>query len=83
MKNHQQTNQPAGPVIVDAEWMMIHCDTFVSERERIQQKEKAFVIDRDLHGATGHLPNENASAKGVRGNHHQAGDAWPNEYLNL
>jgi hypothetical protein len=34
--------------IADGEWIMIHCDTFISDRDRVLLKEHAFMIDRDL-----------------------------------
>jgi len=46
--NDNQNNKNPLPLIADGEWMMIHCDTFITDRERILLKEKAFMIDRDL-----------------------------------
>lgn len=43
--------------ITDGDWMLIHCDTFLSDRDRILIKEQAFLMDRDLHGIAPHLPN--------------------------
>ena len=45
-----EVNQPQNPElsIADGEWIMIHCDTFVSDRDRVLLKEHAFMIDRDL-----------------------------------
>jgi|GEM_PF-4380644 len=47
-------NQPL--VVVDAEWMQIHADTFISQRDRILEQQRAFKIDRD-YKFTAHLPN--------------------------
>ncbi len=45
-----ELNQPGnqGTAIPDGEWIMIHCDTFISDRDRILLKEHAFMVDRDL-----------------------------------
>ena len=48
MNNFNHLEQDRLPAIADGEWMMIHSDTFVTERERILLKESAFMIDRDL-----------------------------------
>ncbi len=43
--------------IDDAEWLFIHSDTFISDRERILRSQTAFKIDRDLGTVAAHLPN--------------------------
>ena len=48
MNSFNHLEQDRLPAIADGEWMMIHSDTFVTERERILLKESAFMIDRDL-----------------------------------
>ena len=46
--NDTNQNIKTLPPVADGEWMMIHCDTFITDRERILLKERAFMIDRDL-----------------------------------
>lgn len=48
MSNFTQFKQETVVAVADGEWMMIHADTFIPERERILLKESAFMIDRDL-----------------------------------
>ncbi len=62
MSPHQPNNKPMPVTIADAEWMMIHCDTFISARDRIQLRDNAFVIDRDLSSVMPHLPNKDFDA---------------------
>jgi hypothetical protein len=56
--NNLQFKQEAALPIADGEWMMIHCDTFIPERERILMSESAFMIDRDLVAVAKILPVE-------------------------
>ena len=72
----QINNQPVDASILDAEWLMIHADRFLSERDRIILQEKAFIIDRDFSPAASHLPNYAAIEK--RYNHeHKLKDFSP------
>ena len=59
----QMINTPVDAAILDAEWLMIHADRFLSERDRIILQEKAFIIDRDFTPAASHLPNNAAAGK--------------------
>jgi hypothetical protein len=60
----QMNNTPVDAAILDAEWLMIHADRFLSDRDRIILQEKAFIIDRDFSPAASHLPNYASSEKG-------------------
>ena len=59
----QINNQPVDASILDAEWLMIHADRFLSDRDRIILQEKAFIIDRDFSPAASQLPNYTAIDK--------------------
>ena len=61
--------EPVAASILDAEWLMIHADRFVSDRDRIILQEKAFAIDRDFTPAASHLPNSYPSGKGLETEH--------------
>ena len=53
----QKNNTPVDAAILDAEWLMIHADRFLSDRDRIILQEKACIIDRDFSPAASQLPN--------------------------
>lgn len=65
----QINNQPVDASILDAEWLMIHADRFLSDRDRIILQEKAFIIDRDFSPAASHLPNYAGPDKGYNHDH--------------
>lgn len=44
--NNRQENEKR--FIPDGEWLLIHSDIFISNRDRILLQENAFMIDRDL-----------------------------------
>jgi hypothetical protein len=61
--------EPVDASILDAEWLMIHADRFVTDRDRIILQEKAFSIDRDFTPAASHLPNYAPAGNGYDNEH--------------
>lgn len=56
MNDHNHLPQHHLYSIADGEWMMIHRDTFITDRERILMTKSAFMIDRDLASVVKELP---------------------------
>ncbi len=49
MQPSNNSNENETSFVPDGEWLMIHSDTFISNRDRILLQENAFMIDRDLN----------------------------------
>ncbi len=65
----KKNNIPVDAAILDGEWLMIHADRFLSDRDRIILQEKAFIIDRDFSPAASHLPNYASDDKSFTNDH--------------